>query len=72
MIYADAAHVSGLPALLARNAIPLAAILMSAGFCLSAIGREATRPNSFIVALDAGIASLAIGVVSLGIGLLVA
>src|SRR5437879_153558 len=48
-IYADAAHLSGLWALLARNAIPLAAILMPAGFFLSAAGRELTRPNRFIV-----------------------
>ena len=71
-ILADAANMSGPLAFLARNAIPAAAILMSAGFFLSAAGRGITRPNRFIVLLYAGIASLALGVVSLGLGLLMA
>ncbi len=71
-ILADATHMSGLPAFLARNAIPAAALLMPAGFFLAAAGRGLAKPNRFIVLLYAGIASLAIGVVSLGVGLLVA
>jgi hypothetical protein len=45
---------------------------MSAGFFLSAAGKGVTEPNRFIVLLYVGIASLALGVVSLGIGLLTA
>ncbi|HLZ62024.1 MAG TPA: hypothetical protein VKR06_34195 [Ktedonosporobacter sp.] len=71
LILADAAHMSGLLALVARNGIWAAAILMPAGFFFSAAGRDVTRPNSFIVLLYIGIASLALGVISLGIGLLI-
>jgi hypothetical protein len=70
MIYADVAALSGPAALLARNAIPLAAILVPAGFFFAALGRGASRPNRFILLIYAGMASLALGVVSLGIGLL--
>ena len=70
LILADAAQMSGLLAFLARNGIWAAAILMPAGFFLSAAGKGITRPNRFIVLLYLGVASLALGVVSLGIGLL--
>ncbi len=43
---------------------------MPAGFFLSATGSEVTRPNRFVVLLYAGAVSLAVGVVTLGIGLL--
>src|SRR5439155_6698306 len=71
-ILADAAHLSGLPAVLARNGIWAAAILMPAGFFLSAAGRGVSAPNRFIVLLYAGVAALALGVVALGVGLLTA
>ncbi len=45
---------------------------MPAGFFFSSVGRGATKPNRSVVLLYLGAASLAIGVVSLGIGLLVA
>ncbi len=70
LVLADAARLAGPLAVLARNGIWLAAILMSAGFFLSAAGRDANRPNRFIVLLYAGIASLSLGVASLGLGLL--
>jgi hypothetical protein len=72
LILADAAHMSGALSVLARNGIWAAAILMPAGFFLAAAGKGVTRPNRFIVLLYAGMASLALGVVSLGIGLLTA
>jgi hypothetical protein len=62
--------VTGAHASLARGGIPLAAVLMPAGFFLSAIGRERTRPNRFVWVLYAGAVSLAVGAVALGIGLL--
>jgi hypothetical protein len=71
-IYADAAGAAGLLAQLGRSAIPLAAILMPAGFFFSAMGRDATKPNRFILLVYAGAVSLAVGVISLGIGLLTA
>jgi hypothetical protein len=70
LILADAAHVSGLQATLARSGVAFAAILMPAGFFLSSMGRGRTEPNRFIGLLWLGAAVLAAGVVSLGIGLL--
>jgi len=64
--------MSGILTVLARNGIWAAAILMPAGFFFSAAGKGATSPNRFIVLLYVGVASLALGVVSLGIGLLTA
>ena len=69
-VLVNATRLSGIPALLATDAIPWAAILMPAGFFLSAAGRGRTEPNRLIVLLYAGIISLALGVLSLGIGLL--
>jgi hypothetical protein len=69
-ILADAAQLSGLLSFLARDGIWAAAILMPAGFFLSAAGKGITKPNQLIVLLYIGVASLALGVVSLGIGLL--
>ena len=71
-ILADAARMSGPFAVLARNGIWAAAILMPAGFFLSATGRGITAPTRFIALLYAGVVALALGVVSLGIGLLAA
>jgi hypothetical protein len=71
-ILADAAQMSGLLAILARDGIWAAAILMPAGFFLSAAGKGVTTPNRFIVLLYTGFVALAVGVVSLGIGLLAA
>lgn len=69
-ILADAAQLTGALAFLVRNGIWAAAILMPAGFFLSSSGRNATAPNPLIVLLYAGAASVALGVASLGVGLL--
>ena len=71
-LLADAAHLSGALTVLARDGIWAAAILMSAGFFLSAAGRGVTTPNRFIVVLYAGVLALALGVGALGVGLLAA
>lgn len=71
-ILADSADMSGVLAALARNGIWAAAILMPAGFFLSAARGGAIKPNRLIVLLYTGIALLTLGVVSLGIGLLTA
>ena len=72
LLLVDAAHLGGFQAVLARNGIWLAAILMPAGFFLSAAGRGITQPNRLVALLYLGMASLAVGVVSLGLGLLTA
>jgi len=70
LLYADAAALSGVLGSLARQGVPLAAILMPAGFFLSSAGTGRTSPNLLIWLIYAGAASLAVGVVSLGVGLL--
>jgi hypothetical protein len=71
-IFADAADLSGLQATFARNGAAFAAILMPAGFFLSSIGAGRTEPNRLILLVWAGAGVLAIGAISLGVGLLTA
>ncbi|MDQ0895271.1 hypothetical protein [Agromyces ramosus] len=55
---------------LARVGVPIAAILMPAGFFLSVIGRDPERPNRLIVLLWAGVAVLTAALITGGIGLI--
>ena len=55
---------------IARTGVPLAAILMPAGFFLSLLSPTASRPNSLIALIYVGIAFLAAAVLTLAIGLL--
>ena len=72
-LFADATHLHGFAATVARGGVPLAAILMSAGFFVSSAGRGAVQqPNKLIGLVWLGALSLAAGVVTLGIGLLTA
>lgn len=70
LVFADAVAANGPAGWFARNSIPMAAILMPAGFFLSAAGRGRTEPNRFIVLIYLALASLTIGVVALGASLL--
>ncbi|MEV4535363.1 hypothetical protein AB0J82_16170 [Asanoa sp. NPDC049518] len=70
--YADAAGAHGFWGWLARTAIPIAAILMPAGFFLSSMGRGRTEPNALIALLWVGAAFLAAGALTLGILVLAA
>lgn len=70
--YVDAAGLSGPAGWLARSGVAAAAILMPAGFFLSVLGRDVQRPNRLIVLLWAGAAILVAGVLTLGVGLLLA
>jgi hypothetical protein len=72
LLYADATGLSGVPLWVARLGVPVAAILMSAGFFAASAGRNATEPNRFIWVVWAGALSLAAGMLSLGAGLLTA
>jgi hypothetical protein len=71
-VLVNATELDGLAELVARDGVPLGAIAMSAGFFLSAIGRDRQRPNRLVVLLWLGALSVAAGVVTLGIGLLTA
>jgi hypothetical protein len=68
--FVDATALTGPIATVARSGIPLAAILMSAGFFLASAGAGRTSPNRMIVLVYAGAVSLAAGALALGIGLL--
>lgn len=55
---------------LAQTGVLVAAVLLPAGFFLSAVGEGRTRPNRLVVLLPLGALALAAGVVTLGVGLL--
>jgi hypothetical protein len=71
LLYADGAHLTGPWGWLARIGVPVAALSMPAGFFFSSMGTGRTRPNGFIALVYTGAVSLAAGLASLGIGLLV-
>jgi hypothetical protein len=71
-ILTDATGLGGAAGWLARSGIPLAAILMPAGFFFSSMGAGRTAPNRLIWLVWIGAVSLATGALTLGIGLLTA
>ena len=71
-LFVDAVALDGISGALARSGIAAAAILMPAGFFLSALGRERTKPNRLVVLIYVGALVLAAGALSLGVGLLTA
>ncbi|MFG3339374.1 hypothetical protein [Glycomyces sp. NPDC048151] len=71
LVLADATSLEGFWGWVARIAVPAAAVLMSGGFFAAMAGRGRTAPNRFIAIVFAGAASLALGVVTLGVGLLI-
>jgi hypothetical protein len=71
-LFVDQADLSGAFGWLARSGVPVAALLMPAGFFAASAGTGRTTPNRFIVMVYAGALVLAAGLTTLGIGLLVA
>lgn len=71
-IMVDASGLDGLAETVARQGVPLAAILMPAGFFFSAIGHDPKGPNRFIVLFWLGGLALTAGVLTLGLGLIAA
>ena len=69
-ILADAAALPASLLWLVRIGVPLAAILLPAGFFVSVAAPKATKPNAFVSLIYAGALSLAFSVVTLGVGLL--
>lgn len=67
-----AGFADGWLAWLARTLVPIAAILMPAGFFLSVLGTDPQRPNRLIVLLWVGAASLTAGLLIAGVGMIVA
>lgn len=72
LLYVDAAGLEGGWAWVARSGVPIAAILMPAGFFAASAGAGRTEPNRLIGLVFAGAAVLALGLSTLGIGLLTA
>ncbi|WP_432943309.1 hypothetical protein ACQPXM_40595 [Kribbella sp. CA-253562] len=72
LLYVDATGLSGAWLWIGRLALPVAAILMSGGFFASSAGAGRTQPNQFLWVLWLGAAALAVGVLTLGIGLITA
>ena len=72
LLLAEATDLTGGGRWLAQTGVLVAAILMSAGFFLSAAGAGRTRPNRWIGLLVAGAVMLAGGVIALAVGLLAA
>ena len=71
-LYADATSQTGVLDWLARVGAAAAALLMPAGFFFSSMGAGRTEPNRLVVLIPLGAAVLAAGLVSLGLGLLLA
>src|SRR5215470_20044125 len=69
-ILADAASLPTPLLWFVRIGVPLAAVLISAGFFFSVLPPTATQASGAVALIYAGALVLAIGVVSLGIGLL--
>lgn len=69
-ILADSAALPAPWLWLARVGVPVAAILIPAGFFFSMASPVATKPNGFISLIYLGIPFLAAGVLTLAIGLL--
>jgi hypothetical protein len=69
-ILADAAILPTPLLWFVRIGVPLAAILISAGFFFSVLPPTATQPSGAVSLIYVGTAVLAIAVISLGIGLL--
>ena len=72
LLYVDSSGLSGAWAWIARTGVPIAAILMPAGFFAASMGRGRTSPNRLIALVFAGAVVLALGLATLGIGLLTA
>jgi hypothetical protein len=69
LLYVDKANLSPGWMYVARNFIPISAIVMPAGFFLSVLSPDATEPNALIYLTYIGAILLMVGVLTLGIGL---
>ncbi|MET7400074.1 hypothetical protein ABZS66_41980 [Dactylosporangium sp. NPDC005572] len=70
ILYAELAHLGGAVGWLSRICVLAAAILMSGGFFAASAGKDRNEPNAAIALVWVGALSLAVGVVSLGVGVL--
>jgi len=71
-VLVDATTLTGVAEWVARAFVPIAALLLPGGFFLSVARPGATAPNRLVALVPAGGVVLAIGLATLGIGLLAA
>ena len=67
----DNADLPPLLDFVARDGVPIAAILMPAGFFLSVLGKDPQKPNRLMILLWIGATSLTLGLLAAGIGLVI-
>lgn len=70
LILSDYARLSKVLLWVVRIGFPVAAILVSGGFFVAAIGNGLTKPNDFIFILFLGVGVLALCLILLGVGLM--
>lgn len=71
LMLTEQTSLSGWAAWLSRAGVLISAILMPAGFFLSALGAGRTQPNRLVALLWAGAAFLIAGLITCGLGLLI-
>lgn len=72
LLLGEATDLTGFARWLAQTGVLVGAVLLPAGFFLSAAGAGRTRPGRAVVLLPFGAVAIAAGVVALGVGLLTA
>ena len=72
LLLGEATALTGFARWLAQTGVLVGAVLLPAGFFLSAAGPGRTRPSRLVALLPAGAVAIAAGVVTLGVGLLTA
>jgi hypothetical protein len=68
----DGTDAGGAWGLVARVGVPLAAILMPAGFFLSVLGKDPQRPSGLLALVWLGAGSLTVGLIGAGLALIAA
>lgn len=71
-VLTDATDLDGFWEWIARTGVPIAAIVMPAGFFFASLGKERTSPSRWWVLIPTGAAFLTAGLATLGIGLIAA
>jgi hypothetical protein len=70
LLYVDRVNLSEAAQWVVRIGMAAAPILVALGFFLSVVSPRATKPNGLIVLVYVGAACLAVGVLTLGVGLI--
>lgn len=70
--FVDATELDGAWGWIARHGVAVSALLMPGGFFFASMGRGRTEPSRLVVLVFAGATLLAVSLLTLGVGLLVA